>query len=488
MGSMRTTRIVLCAVSMFGLTPVLAQSQAQAQAEPARPAQRQEAPARQTGPVATHGEPQMRYLLELVKDTGRPGRGTPLALLRERVARAVLAHPDVVAVLATQRSAQAATREAQAAVLPSVATTVEAGHRHSDVNPLLGVPRRRYDTASVGLNLRQTMFDFGATSASVAAGREREKANAARVENRKADLALRSVQAWLEVVRSRRLLTLAQLNVQAREAMVSFLALRHELGGGPVSDVWRAQSRLAESRAAIAASQARVQGSDSAFRELFEEDPGEIDMPVLPGFDRASVAADAAGAVGAFPAVRSAAAAQVAAEHERESARARTLPQVGLEVSALRRDMIGQGKVGNEYSASVVMRYSFYTGGADTARDVQAEQRVVEAAQQTRAVRLQVERSLAQAIADDDSNLAVLAARRDGVLLAVDAMRAVREQFAYRRGSLLDMLNAQEVMHAAGVALVDAEVEQALDRWRVLYLSNALASIFNAEAAADPVR
>jgi outer membrane protein TolC len=59
------------------------------------------------------------------------------------------------------------------------------------------------------------------------------------------------------------------------------------------------------------------------------------------------------------------------------------------------------------------------------------------------------------------------------VSLAVQALRAVREQFANRRGSLLDLLNAQETLHAAGVGLTEAEIDEALARWQVLYYSSA---------------
>ena len=37
----------------------------------------------------------------------------------------------------------------------------------------------------------------------------------------------------------------------------------------------------------------------------------------------------------------------------------------------------------------------------------------------------------------------------------------------------LDLLSAQEVLQSAGLGLIDAQVEQALARWRVLYFSAA---------------
>jgi outer membrane protein TolC len=142
-------------------------------------------------------------------------------------------------------------------------------------------------------------------------------------------------------------------------------------------------------------------------------------------------------------------------------------------VSTQRRDIIGKGAPGTDITAGLVLRYSFYTGGADQARAAQAAHRAVEAAEQVRGVTVQVERALAQAMATEDNAAATLQARREGVTLAVQALRAVREQFANRRGSLLDLLSAQESLHAAGIGLTEAEVDEALARWQVLYYSSA---------------
>ena len=419
------------------------------------------------------GEAQIDYLLKMAEEAQQPGRGLPLEIFRERVLGAVLVHPEVLALRANFAGARESTRELEAAGLPQIAARADvAGHRQ-DPSTINGVPRRDYETASAGLTLTQNVYDFGVIDSSVRVGKERSVAVQARLDGRRDELALRGVQTWYEVIRSRRLLAQLQLNQQSLENMVGYLMRRYDLGGGPISDVWRAQARLADARASLASAQTRVRNAEAGYREVFDAAPGALDLPVLPAVDRQAIAQAAGELVRDYPAVRSAEASRRAAEQELDLTLRRERPNIGLEVSAQRRDMVGRGAPGNDVSASLVMRYSFYSGGADQARAAQAAHRAVEAAEQVRSVTVQVDRALAQAIATEDNAAATLAARRDGVTLAVQALRAVREQFANRRGNLLDLLNAQEVLHAAGVGLTEAEIDEALARWQVLYYSTS---------------
>ena len=150
--------------------------------------------------------------------------------------------------------------------------------------------------------------------------------------------------------------------------------------------------------------------------------------------------------------------------------------------------MTGGDPAGNDLSATLVLRYNFYTGGGDTARVGQAGYRAAEAAEQARIVSLQVERAFEQALADEDNSAALLAARREEVTLAAASLQAVRELFANRRGSLLDVLSAQEGLNAAGVGLVDAQTDQALARWRVIYFTPAFGPLIGVEEANTPAR
>ena len=424
-------------------------------------------------PTNNLGEAQIDFLLKLVQDLSRPNRGLPIEVFRERVLGAVQLHPDVLAARAGVAGALESTRELAAGKLPQVAARVDGTGAKFDRSTITGVPDRQYESASAGLTLTQNVYDFGAVDSAVQAGKERSAVAQARLEGRRDELALRAVQVWHELVRSRRLLSQTRLNLQSMESIVSYLNRRFELGGGPISDVWRAQSRLADTKASLAVAQTRVRNAEAGYREIFDSNPGVLELPALPTLDRKAIAADPLPLVREYPAVRSAEASRRAAERELDLTLRRERPTVGLELSAQRRDLIGRGAPGTDLTAALVLRYSFYNGGADQARAAQAAHRAVEAAEQVRGVTIQVERALAQALAAEDNAGATLSARREGVSLAVLALRAVREQFANRRGSLLDLLNAQEALHAAGIGLTEAEIDEVLARWQVLYYSTA---------------
>lgn len=417
------------------------------------------------------GDAQTAYLDQRVRDFNRPQRGLPIDQFAQRVSRAVLSNPSTLAGRSTVGAAGQAVLEAKAAALPQISGQIDGTARNTDGSAILNTPKLRYESAGAGLSLRQSLFNFGATQASIDAAREREDATVARAQNREGDLALRSIEAWFDVMRARGQAELARLNLQAVQSMLAFLQQRMELGGGPVSDVQRAQTRVTAAFAALTSARSRVQVSEAAFRELFREEPGAIDMPMQVALNTDAVAADSAEIVRSFPAVRSAEAARRAAEQDRDQTAAQALPQLNMELSAQRRDIVGSGTPYNDLGASVVMRYNFYTGGADTARTAQAGYRVSEATEQVRSISLQVERALMQSLAEQRSAETLLQARADGVTQSIVALGAVRELFVNRRGSLLDLLNAQETVNVSGQAFLDAEVDAALARWRVLYFT-----------------
>ncbi|RZS53263.1 TolC family protein [Sphaerotilus mobilis] len=449
---------VVLAAALVVLTPVRAQSDAS---------------------PAAWGE---RQALELLQAVGSPSAGAASVadspawlMLRQQLARSLQDHPEARASLASTQGARAATRETAAARRPQLSLEAETGHRDNDANELQGTSSRDWDTGSVGLNLRQQVWDGGTTQAQIEASTAFADGVEARGAARRADFALRAIQASLERVRARRLVEQARLHVQARDEIVVDLTRRHELGGGTLSDVWRARSRAVEARGALVQAEARLQSAEATCLELLGADvPAELDLRAPPLPDLTSVRASPATQMDLFAAVQAAQAAVRTAEHELEVARRRDGPRVDLDAGISRRDLIGGRRAGTDWQAGLTLRHSFYVGGADDARIAQARARLDEASEQLRGTRLQLERSLRQALADDQIGEPLLDARREGVKLAVDALRGVREQFAFRRGSLLDVMSAQDTLHAAGTAWVEAEHNRALTRWRIAYFTGSL--------------
>ncbi len=422
--------------------------------------------------VPVLGDSQINYLDSLRASRRQALTRGPEPWFRANVKEAVLRHPEVRSAVSAVDGASAGTSEARAAYMPQISGQSEGGYRHYDANKLFSTPERKYSTGGIGLSLKQLVYDFGATAALVNSSEARERIAAARMEAKRAEIALRAVQAAIELDRSRQQLQLALENESARRAISAYVKERYELGGGSMSDVLRSDARVADAQAAIIAARTRLEASEAGYREIFGAVPAnvsEVSAPVeVPGVNRTADLASG------FASVRAAVAARESAQFDLKVVSARGMPQVNFEASVNRRDLLGTGTPGNDTIAGFNLRYDIYTGGALGAREAQALSRVRQAEEDYRSAVRGFERFADEVRADARSAEGLVAARIDAVDLAAQSLRAVREQFAFRRGTLLDLLTAQEVLQGAGRDLIDAYAQQVLASYRLLYVASRI--------------
>jgi adhesin transport system outer membrane protein len=426
------------------------------------------------------------FLVEAVGWTDNPAARAPLGSVRPLIQAAVLAHPEVRLAAEQRSTAGFASREAFAAYLPQVSANIGSGNRKYDAvnKPGSVAPAYTDDAKSAGLTARQLLYDFGATGGRVDAQRAREAAAEARLATRRSELVLRAISAWHEVFRARQQRHLSEVNWQSRQQILAFIEERERLGGSSRSDVLRVQARSADALAALVAADNRQVAAESSYRETFAAaPPAGLTLPEVVALDLARFA-DARTLIQQNSLVVEALAQNQAAGFDAKSSAAAILPSLHFEVSATRRDIGGPGTPGTDQAVGLVLQHNFYTGGADTARVNQAQQRVVESRLEVDTLQRQLERSLSQTVADARYTEALIAARKGGVQVAAAAYGSVREQFAFRRGTLLDLLQAQEELYIAGRDMIDAVVDHALARYRLLHLAMALTPLFELDTPA----
>ena len=415
------------------------------------------------------GEAQIGFMAPLVTRTPQSWRPEQLQAFRERLAKAVLVHPDVLAVSAARGAAQFGIREAQAARLPQVSSQIDNGHKHNSSNGYLGTPERDYRTAGLTLTVRQLLYDFGATPRNIDAMSSKERQAFFRMMQVRDDVTLRAVQAYHELVRARTQLELARRNEEARTSIVDLVRQRSDIGGGTQSDVVRAQSRLADATSNTASAMQRLGVARALYRELFSV---EADMPAdAPVFDiplDPGIGSQLPQIVDETWKVRQASAGRAAAEAEMAAVRGRALPSINLELSATRRDLLGPASPGNDRSIMLVARQTLYAGGADSARIDAANQKLLQSSEELESARREAARVMDQVLLEAESQERLLESRANTARLAAESLKMVREQYAYRRGTLLDLLTAQETLYAAGRDLIDSQLDLAMSRYRVL--------------------
>lgn len=419
--------------------------------------------------LQTVGDGLIRHLAGVLATAESTARQDEARQIAAQVPAAVRRHPDFATAWELTVYSAEAVKAAEAGWRPHVYGNSSSGSRRLD-----GV---KSNNPTVGFGVNQLLYDFGATSAQVGAAAASVKASGAALQAKEAALTMRAVTAWHELYRARQQLALQRLNVSSRREIAEFVKERADLGGSSMSDVLRARARQAEAEASIAGVEARVHAAEAAWAEAFGEAPPvalEIagnEVLAAPTSKATSYKAQLTALARRFAAVEEKYATASAAQREADAASAARYPRLTLDLSSSKE--IGDNQPANQ-AVLLQLRHNFYTGGAETAKVAQALAKSAQAYAEARNEELQTQKALLQVIAEVDSAPLALAARKQAVLVAGASLEAVREQFAFRRGTLLDLLRAQEDVYYAGRDFIDTLTDAALASYRLKYLASEL--------------
>ncbi len=392
---------------------------------------------------------------------------------------AVATHPAIGAATADVGLYDAAAREVNAGFLPQVSGTGDLGYRSYGISSVPGAPVTKSRAPNAGMTLRQLVYDFGATSNAADAGLARQQQSQADLASARGEYTMRAISAYVDVLRMRSHMSLADQSVTARKSLLDQVIERARSGGGSEADVTRAEGRHVESQANASSVANRLSAAESQFAEIFgREPPAVLPLPIDPEIK--TLDQPLPELLRQYAPAQSKDAARLAAEMDANASKSRALPRVDLQVSHTRRDWdsLSVGRTGSDTTAVLALRYDFYTGGADKARAEQSAWRAGRAALEFELVRRQFEHNLAQARADVKSTAAIQQARIRSSKAAVRSMEAVNEQFQFNRGSLLDAIKTQEELYAAGKDMIDAVADRILAKYRLLYFTSQLDDLF----------
>jgi outer membrane protein, adhesin transport system len=392
--------------------------------------------------------------------------------LRAALAKAVPTHPAVQEALAGVDEAAQTAAEARAGLRPQIDVEL-AGDRslsrdfaNQDENVLERIrPRQRLDLRATG---QQLLWDFGATRARIGAGLARTEAARADVGDVAASVSLEAIGAWLDVVVARHLVTLGEAFLGRHQEILADTQLRFDQGVGTQADVARVESYLADAEGKVARFQRDLVSARARYLEYFEtEPPAEISRAVPPATGAAN--ADEAVSLGVMrnSRVLRAAALTSGASQDVSAAEADRLPRLSAAMDATQFDFLD----GTDYDvrARLVTRYPLFTGGARTARVEQAKARLRRAEDGEERVRERLATDIRIAYEDVTTLTTQLATLKRAYDANVRTRGFFLEQFKVARGSLLDLLQAEQDTFEAQVTYVNGIVE--LDAARYLLLA-----------------
>lgn len=362
-------------------------------------------------------------------------------VVAELVRLVMLRHPELVRVAAQQRTAASQLQQVQAQRGPSVSLDVNAGLEHQRFN--VTNISANYQQALANVRLVQPLMD---PAAQVQVQQKRQELSAAdwKVNNKQQELMLRTIEAYIEVLRATELLNLSQGYLSMHRDYVKQVKGIAQLDVGRASDLPVAQGRVALAESVntmrlLALEQARAQLQSLTGLSILPE------MPPLPLLKPAETLEEAYQAcLSASPALQVARAEIDLARRGVDLIKSEQLPRLSLESSGKAgRDWGGVHGVQHDVYLGLRLQWQVWSNGADRhAVQAAAEQETAAtfAYEQARdELRLRVN----SAWYDFLGQAQTLDSYRDYVRHARDMVDASRQQFAIGRRSLLDVLNAE---------------------------------------------
>jgi len=420
--------------------------------------------------------------------------------LDEAITVAVDSHPTVLVQKSAKAQAAREIDEAQARYRPSVDTRFATGFgafnnnttRNRATRGIGGKSGVRAWHNEARLDISQMLFDGFETENLVEAARYRHEVNKAQIRDAEEGIALRVIEAYLEVLRSREIVDLAMENVQAHIETADAVRRLFESEVGNQADVLQAESRLANAMDRLLEQKGALTEAEADFIEAVGVMPDKLELPDAP-VDAIPVSLDEAitRALAGNPAGRAAEVAIEARRADAEAAEAPFMPRIDLEVSAAQEhNTAGVRSSGNSLQALAVMRFNLYRGGTDTAQLHRAREFVNQTMLESR----QTARLIEEQIRVDWNELRTAEARlpqlEDRMLASTRVVEAYRQQFTETgQRTLLDLLDVENELFQSRVRLVEGEFEVLFAHYLILETIGGLLNAHGimSQAYAEPM-
>jgi adhesin transport system outer membrane protein len=333
-----------------------------------------------------------------------------------------------------------------------------------------------YERLEASIFLKQLLYDGKETSSRVAVEENKLASARLRVFDNAEAIALDAIVAHMDVSRQRRLVGLAEQNVNDHIEILDQLKERQEGGAGSIADVDQTRARLARARASLSETQSELKAAEANYERVVGKLAGELEFFMVPPGLLPKTLDQAVELTAANnPKVLALNANIDEAESRVDLSRSNFLPKVHAELSS---NYVDNPDSSDTYThsnqAMVRMRWNILNGHSDVADRKAAMARKLQA----------------EASRDDQRDAvieltratwAALDAARQRVVSFGDALNynqktldSYRKQFNVGQRTLLDVLDARNELFQSAGLLVTAKANEVIAAERLLALTGKL--------------
>ncbi len=385
-------------------------------------------------------------------------RYVPNEELRAALKNAIAINPETEIAEAERDEALGARRETRASRLPTVDLSLAANRsfaRDFSNDPDNVIERSRGKGRVDGtISVQQTLFDFGATRLRENAANEGVVRALARQDYAAEITALRALSAWYDYFSYSHMTSLAQSVIDDRRGLSAILEERIAKGVSAAVDRARLNSALANSVLRQAQFQRERDKAEARFLEVFGTSPARFllraQAPLVTVQSRDLLIKRASEA----PSVRAAEAEARSADAIARAVKAENLPNVTTGVDAGRYGLFEPGRTDYDIRGRITVRQRLL--GAGAGRADQAAARATAASARADLARIEAVREAETAWTDAQSVRTALSAYRDDYVASRITRDAVVIRFRVYRGSLFDVLDAEDRLFSAAAGYIRA--------------------------------
>jgi adhesin transport system outer membrane protein len=298
--------------------------------------------------------------------------------LSDAVTAAVLSHPLMGAQAAKVTGSLADVRTAEGATKPQL--QVYAGSGGSYLGTYVNYPNQFGSVAipgsersDAGFTLRQLVYDFGAARADIARSKSLVDAERLRLADQAEDIALRTVNAYLNLLEQGELIVLMDKVVADNNSFANLVKASERQGNGTVADVNRIKSKVIEVEALRTDIMTTYTTAQDEFFRLTKLDAGSVRRPtsVVSQVPRSfEIAFEAAQQYN--PSLLALGAAGTSIDRQLTSQHAQRLPRVDIQGDGLVKHYVGSAAAGQGIVDSRLMlmvSYKLLDGGVMSAQE-----------------------------------------------------------------------------------------------------------------------
>ena len=391
--------------------------------------------------------------------------------LREALVSTYNANPTLTGQRETLKSTDAGVAIARAAGRPQVSATVGINRDLTQSGSLRRLSNGPY--LSGGVDLSYPLFQGGTVRNNIEAAKTRVEAGRATLRAVEGDIFTEAVSAYMDVIRDRAIVELNENQVKVLSTNLEATRDRFEIGDVTRTDVAQSEARLSLGRSTLTTAQGRLATSEENYRRVIGKRPDALQPPPpLPPFPATSDQAVQI-ALAKNPDLIAVTRQAEASGYDVRSVRGTRLPTVsavasGDYVNTMSGDTGGVPRSGTATSVGVQGRIPLYQGGLPAARIRQAQALEGETLERRIATERAVVANTRSAFATYQAATNAIASNQVAVSANELALEGARAENSVGTRTILDVLNAEQELLNAQVALVTARRDQYVAGFQLL--------------------